>query len=106
MATYTWYLQGVSPTTLGATDILQFAGAAFDQRNAKVKGNVSSERYAIVVGAKCPWFDKEIIDWQDPDMPDWYEKETQDWEDPESVDWREKQYPKIVRSRRRVACPD
>ena len=30
MATYTWYLQGVSPTTLGATDILQFAGAAFD----------------------------------------------------------------------------
>ena len=27
MATYTWALQGSSPTTLGATDILQFAGA-------------------------------------------------------------------------------
>lgn len=27
MATYTWVLQGTSPTTLEATDILQFAGA-------------------------------------------------------------------------------
>lgn len=30
MATYTWYLQGTSPTTIEATDLLQFAGAAFD----------------------------------------------------------------------------
>lgn len=30
MATYTWYLQGVSPTTIEATDIIQFAGATFD----------------------------------------------------------------------------
>lgn len=30
MATYTWYLQGTSPTTIGATDLIQFAGAAFD----------------------------------------------------------------------------
>ena len=30
MATFTWYLQGVSPTTIEATDIIQFAGAAFD----------------------------------------------------------------------------
>lgn len=29
MATYKWYLQGTSPTTIGA-DILQFAGATFD----------------------------------------------------------------------------
>lgn len=29
MADYTWYLQGVSPTTIGA-DILQFAGATFN----------------------------------------------------------------------------
>lgn len=27
MATYTWYLQGTSPTTIEATDIIQFAGA-------------------------------------------------------------------------------
>lgn len=30
MATYTWTLQGTSPTTLGATDTLQFAGGTFD----------------------------------------------------------------------------
>lgn len=30
MATYTWYLQGTSPTTIDATDIIQFAGATFD----------------------------------------------------------------------------
>ena len=30
MATFTWYLQGTSPTTLEATDFLQFAGATFD----------------------------------------------------------------------------
>src|SRR3989304_7408287 len=30
MATYTWYLQGVTPTTIEATDILQFAGGTFD----------------------------------------------------------------------------
>ncbi len=30
MATYTWYLQGTSPTTIEATDIIQFAGATFD----------------------------------------------------------------------------
>ena len=29
MATYTWYLQGTSPTTIEATDIVQFAGATF-----------------------------------------------------------------------------
>lgn len=29
MATYTWYLQGASPTTIEATDIIQFAGATF-----------------------------------------------------------------------------
>ena len=30
MATFTWYLQGVTPTTIEATDILQFAGGSFD----------------------------------------------------------------------------
>lgn len=30
MATFTWTLQGTSPTTIGATDIIQFAGATFD----------------------------------------------------------------------------
>ena len=30
MATYTWYLQGGSPTTIDATDLVQFAGATFD----------------------------------------------------------------------------
>jgi len=30
MATYTWYLQGTSPTTIEATDIFQFAGGTFD----------------------------------------------------------------------------
>jgi hypothetical protein len=30
MATYTWYLQGASPTTIEATDIIQFAGGTFD----------------------------------------------------------------------------
>jgi hypothetical protein len=30
MATYTWYLQGSSPTTIEATDIIQFAGGTFD----------------------------------------------------------------------------
>lgn len=30
MATFTWQLQGASPTTIDATDLLQFAGAAFD----------------------------------------------------------------------------
>lgn len=30
MATFTWYLQGTSPTTIEATDIVQFAGATFD----------------------------------------------------------------------------
>lgn len=30
MATYTWTLQGTSPTTIDASDIIQFAGAAFD----------------------------------------------------------------------------
>lgn len=30
MATYTWTLQGASPTTIEATDIVQFAGATFD----------------------------------------------------------------------------
>ena len=30
MATYIWYLQGSSDTTIEATDILQFAGATFD----------------------------------------------------------------------------
>lgn len=29
MATFTWYLQGASPTTIEATDFLQFAGASF-----------------------------------------------------------------------------
>ena len=30
MATYTWYLQGTTPTTIAATDVLQFAGAVFN----------------------------------------------------------------------------
>lgn len=30
MATFTWTLQGVSPTTIEATDIIQFAGGTFD----------------------------------------------------------------------------
>lgn len=30
MATYTWYLQGATPTTIEATDIVQFAAATFD----------------------------------------------------------------------------
>lgn len=30
MATYTWYLQGATPTTIEATDIIQFAGGTFD----------------------------------------------------------------------------
>lgn len=30
MATYTWQLQGTSPTTIDATDIVQFAAATFD----------------------------------------------------------------------------
>lgn len=30
MATFTWVLQGTSPTTIEATDIIQFAGATFD----------------------------------------------------------------------------
>lgn len=30
MATFTWTLQGTSPTTIDATDIIQFAGATFD----------------------------------------------------------------------------
>lgn len=30
MATFTWYLQGASPTTIEATDIIQFAGGTFD----------------------------------------------------------------------------
>jgi hypothetical protein len=30
MATFTWLLQGTTPTTIDATDIIQFAGAAFD----------------------------------------------------------------------------
>lgn len=30
MATYIWYLQGGSPTTIDATDLIQFAGASFD----------------------------------------------------------------------------
>jgi len=29
MATFTWYLQGTSPTTIEATDLIQFAGASF-----------------------------------------------------------------------------
>jgi hypothetical protein len=29
MATFTWYLQGTSPTTIEATDVLKFAGGAF-----------------------------------------------------------------------------
>ena len=32
MATFTWYLQGVTPTTIEATDILQFAGGTFDSK--------------------------------------------------------------------------
>lgn len=30
MATYTWTLQGSTPTTIDATDIIQFAGGTFD----------------------------------------------------------------------------
>jgi hypothetical protein len=30
MATYTWTLQGGTPTTIEATDLIQFAGATFD----------------------------------------------------------------------------
>lgn len=30
MATYVWTLQGTTPTTIDATDIVQFAGATFD----------------------------------------------------------------------------
>jgi hypothetical protein len=30
MATYTWQLQGTSPTTIEATDLIQFAAATFD----------------------------------------------------------------------------
>lgn len=30
MATFTWYLQGSSPTTIEATDSVQFAGGTFD----------------------------------------------------------------------------
>ena len=30
MATFTWVLQGTSPTTIDATDIVQFAGATFN----------------------------------------------------------------------------
>lgn len=30
MATYAWTLQGTTPTTIEATDIIQFAGATFD----------------------------------------------------------------------------
>ena len=30
MATFTWTLQGSTPTTIDATDIIQFAGATFD----------------------------------------------------------------------------
>lgn len=37
MATYTWTLQGTSPTVIDATDIIQFAGAAFN--NALFVGN-------------------------------------------------------------------
>ena len=29
MATFTWYLQGTSPTTIEATDLIQFAGGTF-----------------------------------------------------------------------------
>ena len=29
MATFTWYLQGGTPTTIGATDLVKFAGASF-----------------------------------------------------------------------------
>ena len=35
MATFTWYLQGTTPTTIEATDIIQFAGVAgFDSKVA------------------------------------------------------------------------
>lgn len=37
MATYVWTLQGTTPTTIDATDIIQFAGAAFG--NAVFIGN-------------------------------------------------------------------
>lgn len=51
MTTFIWELQGTSPTTIGATDILQFAGAGFDDPvfvgqyndSTHVKSNVGAD---------------------------------------------------------------
>ncbi len=42
MATFVWQLQGVSPTTIDATDLLQFAGATFDSSIAVSSYNDST----------------------------------------------------------------
>jgi len=50
MATYIWQLQGTSPTTIDATDLVQFAGAAFDDAIAVGSYN-SSTHVESSVGA-------------------------------------------------------
>lgn len=42
MATFTWYLQGTSPTTIDATDKFQFAGGTFDSAITVGAYNASS----------------------------------------------------------------
>jgi len=61
--------------------------AVISGRNAVIKGmavisserlatvtvvGIGSERSASIVGAKCPWFEKEDIDWQSKDEVDWF----------------------------------
>lgn len=41
MATFIWYLQGTTPTTIGGTDILQFAGAG--GFNSKIQVNAYND---------------------------------------------------------------
>jgi hypothetical protein len=49
MATYTWTLQGTTPTTIDATDLIQFAGGTFG--SAIVVGAFNSSTHVETAGA-------------------------------------------------------
>jgi len=46
-----------------------------DERGAVLTGGAfSSERSANIVGAKCPWYQKEDITWEEKEEKDWFTK--------------------------------
>ena len=52
MATFTWTLQGVAPTEIAATDLIQFAGGSFDSAITIATYNTSTHVETDIAGDK------------------------------------------------------